>query len=216
LGLNGSPSASSFRRGGRSMGIELNGHSMGASADDSNWRSRGSEVGSIPGSVPKSAGVRGPGPERTVGGFEKREVRSVAGSVGAASALSVSKDKGDKGECFARWHTSVHAHADGAIGLQLRFVSATNHTHNRTASLTFPNSFGTQPRSMPFLQGWRLHCRLELPLLPRRLVPYNCQTHRRSSSVVGEELLCPSDQRSNGTGASPPPKSRYASNILIT
>lgn len=85
-GLAGSPLSSSFRRGGRS--INENGHS--ASVDDNNWRARGM-------SVEKDGARRGP--ERTVGGFEKSEVRGGGGT----SALSSSKGKSDKGEWCAQY-----------------------------------------------------------------------------------------------------------------
>lgn len=70
-----SPGGSSYRR------PSTNGYSIGA--DDNNWRSRDNKEGT---SVPK-----GRGPERTVGGFEKHEVRAGGGT----SALSTSKGKGE-------------------------------------------------------------------------------------------------------------------------
>lgn len=71
-----SPAGASYRR------PSTNGFSVGA--DDNNWRSRDNKEGT---SLPK-----GRGPERTVGGFEKHEVRAAGGG---ASALSTSKGKGE-------------------------------------------------------------------------------------------------------------------------
>ncbi|KAL1406360.1 hypothetical protein Q8F55_008059 [Vanrija albida] len=99
-----SPSGSSLRTGrsyARSVGFDTNGAAHSAT-DDSNWRARtAGEAGSVPRSLgPADAAAStsaatgsspARAPERTVGGFEKREIRAGGGQ----SALSGAKDKGE-------------------------------------------------------------------------------------------------------------------------